>query len=556
MASKETMLWLLTRLGRMVDQQSFAEMDNIVSEYGLELIISDEFTDYCRQMKHPAVVIFVSTLAVHNAAATKRPELILQAYQSIVGKQLTAGIAQLPGRHVIRQTLLAVITGTRFEPFKGQGKQFIGSGQEWFMAAELCMDHGQIDNALHLMRAELRRDKTQVFLLMCAQAVVKRASALLAVQSGTTPWKAWIELQKALYREAGRLKMEMVASEIAQLIGEFHHKNGEHEVCIEWASKPIPKGGNTVVPLFRVAQAHSHLGRYDKSIPLLDQVAAKVVEQTDAEIDAQFQDSDVGGEKSAAMEFNGQHAARALKDLQEVLAQGGIVPFLVSGTLLGFERNGGFLPHDKDIDVGIFAAQDIFTVVELIAKTPHFSLGHGYLRLGETYQLPVIHKLSGMCIDIFIYYPSNGKLVTGVHGTFGYTQNFAFSPFGLKTVRFLDVEFSVPDDVARNLTENYGNWQVSDPYYVTHLESPSTVDQGGTIHLMVARLEIMRAIIEGKHRKVARIADFLRSQQAAHWAMPLQLIDAIDARFGTGRLSNMALAAPADRAEPAPLAYA
>jgi hypothetical protein len=298
------------------------------------------------------------------------------------------------------------------------------------------------------------------------------------------------------------------------------------------------------------------LGRYEEAIRLLDQVTAKVLEQTDAEIDAQFQDSDVGGQKSAAMQFNSEHAARALKDLQEVLAQGGIVPFLVSGTLLGFERNGGFLPHDKDIDVGIFAAQDIFTVVELIAKTPHFSLGQGYLRLGETYQLPVIHRQSGMCIDIFIYYPSNGKLVTGVHGTFGYTQNFAFSPFGLKTVRFLDVEFSVPDDVSRNLAENYGNWQVSDPYYVTHLESPSTVDQGGTIHLMVARLEILRAIIEGKHRKVARIAEFLRAYQTAKWAMPLQLVDAIDARFGKGRLSNQLTMAGADHREPAPLAYA
>jgi hypothetical protein len=70
------------------------------------------------------------------------------------------------------------------------------------------------------------------------------------------------------------------------------------------------------------------------------------------------------------------------------------------------------------------------------------------------------------------------------------------------------------------------------------------VDQGGTIHLMVARLEILRAIIEGKHRKVARIAEFLRNYQSAEWAMPLQTVDAIDARFGAGRLSDMVLMDP------------
>jgi hypothetical protein len=73
---------------------------------------------------------------------------------------------------------------------------------------------------------------------------------------------------------------------------------------------------------------------------------------------------------------------------------------------------------------------------------------------------------------------------------------------------------------------------------------------------MVARLEILRAIIEGKHRKVARIAEFLRAYRTATWAMSLQLVDAIDARFGTGRLSNQLTLAGADHPEPEPLAYA
>ena len=193
------------------------------------------------------------------------------------------------------------------------------------------------------------------------------------------------------------------------------------------------------------------------------------------------------------------------------------------------------MPHDKDIDVGIFANQDIFTVVELIAQSKSFRLSSGYLRLEKTYQLPVVHKLTGMCIDIFIYYPSGGKLLTGVHGSFGYNQNFAFSPFGIRKVEFLDVAFAVPDDIARNLAENYGNWQVSDPYYVTHLESPSTVDPGGPIYMLVTRLELIRAIIEGKHAKVERIAGIARTYQGAPFAMDVALLDALDARFGAGR---------------------
>lgn len=538
MASKETMLRLLTRLARLIDEQSYSEMDNIVSEFGAELLFSEEFIDYCRRMKNPSVVIFITTLAVHNSASPKRPEMILQAYQSIAGKQLTQGIIQLPQRHVIRQALLAIIEGTRLAPSTARGRPFVGSGQEWLMAVEFCLDHDQLENATYLVQTELRRDKTQVFALLCSQAVANRTAIFLSAQSANIPWGDWIALGKIIYQAVIRLKMDKVGHELTQFMSEFYQRNRQYEECIAWSSKPVPRGSNGALSLFRSARAHCHLGRHTQAIQLLDQLCTKVSQQTDAEIDAQFLKSDVSGEKSAGLVFNAQHAAHALQDLQSVLAQGGIAPFLVSGTLLGFERNGGFLPHDKDIDVGIFAAQDIFSVIDLISKTAHFRISQGYLRLGETYQLPVVHKLTGISIDIFIYYPHEGKLVTGVHGTFGYTQNFAFSPFGLKTVRFLDVEFSVPDDVSRNLTENYGNWHVSDPYYVTHLESPSTVNQGGVVHLLVARLEILRAITDGKHRKVARVAEFLRSHQANEWAMPLGTIDAIDARFGAGRLAD------------------
>ena len=535
MASKDSMLPVLSRLALMVDHQAYEQAEQIVNDCGLELIISEEFIDFCRWMKNPSVVIFASTLAVYNAKLVQRPQMILQVYQSIINKELTPDMERLPKNHVIRHTVACMIAKQPVVPPAIKGNGFTGTGQDWFMALEICMDHQEMDSALNLMQAELRRDKSNMFALLCAKAFVERAPIIINTQNAHTPWTGWIRLQQEIYQVLTRAGMAKIVHDLAQLIGEFHHKNRAYEDCIAWSSKPVPPGSNQVIPWFRVAQAHCHLGAHDQAAALLDKVLHKVSRQSDAEIDGEFLNSDVSGAKSAAMEFNSGDAARALKDLQDVLAPGGIVPFLVSGTLLGFQRNGGFLPHDKDIDVGIFANQDIFTVVELISQSKNFRLSTGYLRLEKTYQLPVVHKLTGMCIDIFIYYPSGGKLVTGVHGTFGYNQNFAFSPFGIKTVEFLDVDFAVPDDIARNLAENYGNWQVSDPYYVTHLESPSTVDQGGPIYMLVTRLEMIRAIIEGKHAKVERIAGILRKYQAAPFAMDAGLIEALDARFGAGR---------------------
>lgn len=535
MASTDSMLPVLSRLALMVEHQAYDQAEQIVIECGLDLIISEQFIDFCRWMKNPAVVIFASTLAVYNAKLVQRPHMILQVYQSIVNKELTPDMERLPKNHVIRQTVACMIAKQAVIPPTSTVHGFTGTGQDWFMALEICMDHQEMDSALNLMQAELRRDKSNMFALLCAKAFIERAPIIVNTQNAHTPWKGWIQLQKAVYEVLAAAGMAKIIHDIAQLIGEFHHRNREYEECIAWSSKPVPAGSNQVIPWFRVAQAHCHLGAHDRAAALLDKVLRTMSRQTDAEIDGEFLHSDVSGAKSAAMEFNAGDAAQALKDLQDVLAVGGIEPFLVSGTLLGFQRNGGFLPHDKDIDVGIFADQDIFSVVQLVAQSKNFRLSAGYLRMEKTYQLPVVHKLTGMCIDIFIYYPSGDKLVTGVHGSFGYNQNFAFSPFGIKKVEFLNVRFAVPDNIPRNLAENYGNWQVSDPYYVTHLESPSTMDRGGAVYMLVTRLEMIRAIIEGKHAKVERIASILRKHQAMPLAMEPGLIDALDTRFGAGR---------------------
>ena len=535
MSKFDSLLPVLSRLSLMVEQQAYEQAEQIIADHGLELVISQEFIDFCRWMKNPAVVIFASTLAVYNARLVQRPQMILQVYQSIVNKELTAEMERLPKNHVIRQTVAHMIARKPLVPPTQQGRGFTGTGQDWFMALEICMDHQEMDSALHLMQAELRRDKSNMFALLCAKAFVERAPIIIHTQNAHTPWKGWIALQTEIHRVLERAGMAKIAHDIAQMIGEFHHKNHEYAECIAWSSKPVPAGSNEVIPWFRVAQAHCHLGAHARAAELLDKVLRKVSRQSDAEIDGEFLNSDVSGVKSAAMEFNAADAAQALKDLQEVLAPGGIEPFLVSGTLLGFQRSGGFLPHDKDIDVGIFADQDIFSVVQLLAQSRSFRLSSGYLRLEKTYQLPVVHKLTGMCIDIFVYYPFGKKLVTGVHGSFGYNQTFAFSRFGIRKVKFLDVSFAVPDKIARNLAENYGNWQVSDPYYVTHLESPSTVDVGGPVYMLVVRLEMIRAIIEGKHAKVARIASIARKHLGAPLAMDADLVGVLDARFGAGR---------------------
>jgi hypothetical protein len=93
-----------------------------------------------------------------------------------------------------------------------------------------------------------------------------------------------------------------------------------------------------------------------------------------------------------------------------------------------------------------------------------------------------------------VYHPQGQHWVTGVDFFFGYRQTFAFTPFALKQVEFLGVNMNIPADAALNLTENYGKWEKPDPSYITHLESPSTMNKGGLAYMLTARLAALSAV--------------------------------------------------------------
>jgi hypothetical protein len=137
-----------------------------------------------------------------------------------------------------------------------------------------------------------------------------------------------------------------------------------------------------------------------------------------------------------------------------------------------------------------------------------------------------------MPIDVFVYHLVNGKLRTGVQNTFGYLQHFDFTPFDLRAIEFVDVPTNAPSDIDLNLRENFGNWRVSDPHYISHLESPSTVDVGGPIYMLVTRLELLRYIIEEKPIKGARVCNILRKYIHSPLGMDAQLLQQLEDHYG------------------------
>ena len=530
-ASSKQMVKALMQVRHMIHGASYEQIDAIVAEHGLDYLISDAFIDFARRMKEPSCVIFLSTLAVHNATNTVRAQMILQTYQSIASGRLTDGIAKLPHRHVVRQVIVCLANKSALPATRSSAEKRKGTGQEWVLAFELCLDHDALAIALTIFNEETQRPASAEYVLLCARALVERAKGIGIGELAT--WQAWIAVQTAVYHKLLKLKYRDLAVEIAQLIAGFCHNAGMQDEAIRWYETVPAHADGALLAQYQMSNAYGNLQKFDIALGYLDATLTQLCGRSNDWINAHFLHADANGEKVGKTTFNDTAAATALTDLQKILAQSNVVPFLVSGTLLGYVRNGGFLSHDKDIDIGIFESQNIFDTLACIAESQLFEVKFDYLRIEKTYQVPVIHRATGMAIDIFIYYPAGDRLITGVHGSFGYIQNFTFKPFALEKISFLGVEFAIPQDHRTNLEENFGNWQVPDSCFISHLECPTTVDVGGTVYLVVARLEMLRSLVEGKSKKVDRIANILRRWQDVPNAMQPELIDRLQARFGT-----------------------
>ena len=171
-------------------------------------------------------------------------------------------------------------------------------------------------------------------------------------------------------------------------------------------------------------------------------------------------------DKERRGDFDADKALEALKYFAEVLPNNVYPWYLISGTLLGFYREKGFLKHDYDIDLGINF--DKSTYMQLIEKLQSSSFVIAKLddycevikdqtSIYKLHTLPAIIKLvhpNGITIDFFLHHQAANMLWHG--SSIHRWENAAFD---LQKEDFLGVKVYVPTNVEQYLTENYGDWR-------------------------------------------------------------------------------------------------
>lgn len=170
---------------------------------------------------------------------------------------------------------------------------------------------------------------------------------------------------------------------------------------------------------------------------------------------------------SRAGDFAVADARRALAEFADLFPNDTVPWYIISGTFLGLTREGAFLAHDYDIDLGVHAeAVDLDAIAARATESADFALvandalhllardADGTLR--ET-ALPILLKLvhrSGVHIDVFVHYLEDGVRWHGSH-----VHRWDNTEFALEPHTFEGVDVLAPANADLYLRENYGDWR-------------------------------------------------------------------------------------------------
>lgn len=521
------MHFTLTRLNSALIQGNEDDLARCLSEVALEELLSQETIRKVRARGKTAMCIFLCTLAAANEVDARNAQIWLDCYQSIATRSLRGGLLRMPTNNILRLCVQALVDQAPLK--KSDLKNAKGSDANWHDAFELSVDSRDWVTAVSLLETLGLKKIATTRWLKISRALSERQPMLVddtGIPNVDVDYIRLARLYDLCTQAAHNAKAQEVVGSLTFLRARCLEAGGCHAEAIALL-RPMDKGRESLRMKVTMARNLCKSGDTAACIGELDAAIRNYQVEGAQATQSQPQEESAAGisqDRPKDKTFNVAKASQALSDLARIFKDNELKMFLVSGTLLGYEREGKLLDHDKDIDIGVIGWESQYEICLAIQKSGLFTVSPQYLKGARAYYIPVVHNLTNMCIDMFIYYPQDGKLVTGVDFFFGYRQTFAFTPFELKPVTFLGVDMHVPQDTALNLEENFGNWRVPDASYISHLESPSTMDKGGPSFMLTARLTALGAMMNKKPVKLRKVIEVLTPYADQPLAMPAALL--------------------------------
>lgn len=159
--------------------------------------------------------------------------------------------------------------------------------------------------------------------------------------------------------------------------------------------------------------------------------------------------------------MNHDNALRNLVDVTQILSKHNVTHWIQNGTLLGLYREGTFIKHDTDIDLGLLAKTFTIECYKEILKND-FQVKHIFGFIENSFEITL--SRNDVRVDLFFHYVTNGLQYHCIFDDWtplSYRRyDYRYKPFKAKRKTYLDTELFVPEDELAVLEANYGvDWK-------------------------------------------------------------------------------------------------
>lgn len=234
-----------------------------------------------------------------------------------------------------------------------------------------------------------------------------------------------------------------------------------------------------------------------------------------ADVGVQYFEQAVRSIQTRGERINGTGAAglddpwTVLDDLLDVAGKWRNELFPVAATLLGFVREGGFISHDYDIDLGVRSEEAHRDLRERLRVDWRFEVDRG-----RSPDVLKAHHINGTTVDIYLFrrYGDGWSTQSHVYG-------WRFDDFDLEELELGQRSVRVPTDAAHYLAQMYGpEWRVPQPGFESGLYAPNCFFPDRLEIICAVLNKVVSAVRGGRVDKVERYREFL--QDVCAYEMP------------------------------------
>jgi hypothetical protein len=226
--------------------------------------------------------------------------------------------------------------------------------------------------------------------------------------------------------------------------------------------------------------------------------------------------------KESTAQFSPVKCRETMDIMIDILEAEDIKVFPIAGSLLGLYRDGKFMDHDKDADVGIFVNgyDEVLRLVAKVCEQKRFFAPSMIKNTKESnaWNVAVYDEENRTVVDFFFFYRQVEHCEFGVYSPCGILK-WAFTPFELVREELAGRDYWLPSDIEQHLVDMYGeDWREPVKVWDSLIACPNLLPSSKPVVFYYSLIRLYKALESNKLEKALHYYELLTTRWEMHFS--------------------------------------